>query len=101
MSATPRTGEAGRARRIFRRGPWENASTIVIGLGVFSLMQPFSLTLFSWSFAVILIGTIAFVVTTFSRWGIGGSRPRQGGGAGGGEQGSAGERHHVSFSVWR
>jgi hypothetical protein len=28
------------------------------------LMQPFSMTLFSWSFAAILVGTIGFVIVS-------------------------------------
>jgi hypothetical protein len=51
-------------RRLFRRSPWENGSTAVIGLGIFMLMQPFSLDLFSWSFTVILAGTLGFVITS-------------------------------------
>lgn len=51
-------------RRYFRRGPWENAATVVIGLGVVMLMQPFALWLFSYSFAVILTGTIGFVIVS-------------------------------------
>ncbi len=51
-------------RRYFRRGPWENAATVVIGLGVVMLMQPFTLWLFSYSFAVILTGTIGFVIVS-------------------------------------
>ena len=51
-------------RRLLRRGPWENASAIVIGLGIFMLMQPFAIELYTWSFAVILAGTLAFVVTS-------------------------------------
>ena len=51
-------------RRIFRRGPWENASAIVIGLGIFMQMQPFALELYGWSFTVILIGTLGFLVTS-------------------------------------
>ena len=50
--------------RFFRRGPWENAATVAIALGVFMLMQPFSLTLFGYSFAVILAGTVGFVVVS-------------------------------------
>ena len=50
--------------RFFRRGPWENAATIAIAAGVFMLMQPFSLTLFGYSFAVILTGTIGFVIVS-------------------------------------
>ena len=48
----------------FRRGPWENVATAVIGLGIFMLMQPFSLDLFSYSFVTILAGTLGFVVVS-------------------------------------
>ena len=51
-------------RRLLRRGPWENASAIVIGLGILMQMQPFALELYTWSFAVIVAGTLAFLVTT-------------------------------------
>lgn len=51
-------------RRYFRRGPWENAATVIIGIGVFMLMQPFWMLAFSWSFSVILIGTIGFVIVS-------------------------------------
>ena len=34
----------------------------VIGLGVFMLMQPFSLELYGWSFATILAGTAGFTI---------------------------------------
>lgn len=49
-------------RRWLRRDPWENAATLVIALGVFLLMQPFSLDLYGWSFATILAGTVLFTV---------------------------------------
>ena len=52
------------SRRLFRRGPWENAATGVIALGVVMLMQPVALVLFSWSFPVILAGTVMFVVVS-------------------------------------
>lgn len=51
-------------RRLFRRGPWENASALVIGLGLFMLMQPFALVLYTYSFVVILAGTVGFLVTS-------------------------------------
>jgi len=51
-------------RRWFRRGPWENAAAALIGAGVVMLMQPLSLTLYSYSFAVILLGTLMFVVVS-------------------------------------
>jgi hypothetical protein len=53
-----------RRRRWLRRGPWENAATAVIGLGIFMLMQPFSLDLFTCSFVTILAGTLGFVVVS-------------------------------------
>ncbi len=59
----PETSRGGLAR-FFKRGPWENAATAAIALGVFMLMQPFSLTLFGHSFAVILIGTVGFVIVS-------------------------------------
>ncbi len=51
-------------RRLFRRGPWENAAMLLIGAGVVMLMQPLSMALFSHSFAVILTGTIGFVIVS-------------------------------------
>jgi hypothetical protein len=51
-----------RPRRLLRRGPWEAAATALIGIGVFMLMQPFSLWLYTYSFVTILAGTLAFVV---------------------------------------
>ena len=48
----------------FRRGPWEAVATALIVLGVFMLMQPFSLTLYSWSFATTLTGTVMFIIVS-------------------------------------
>ncbi|MEQ8355803.1 MAG: hypothetical protein RH942_09735 [Kiloniellaceae bacterium] len=50
--------------RIFRRGPWENVATLLIVLGVFMLMQPFSAWLYGWSFGAVLAGTLGFVVVS-------------------------------------
>lgn len=50
--------------RFFRRGPWENFATVLIALGIFMLMQPFSIALFGYSFAVILTGTVGFVIVS-------------------------------------
>jgi hypothetical protein len=47
-----------------RRGPWEMLATILIGLGVFMLMQPFALALYTWSFLVTLVGTVMFIVVS-------------------------------------
>lgn len=50
-----------------RRGPWEMVATILIVLGVFMLMQPFAIWLYSYSFIVILVGTLMFnIVSKFS-----------------------------------
>lgn len=51
-------------RRFFRRAPWENAATALIVAGVVMLMQPFAMTLYTYSFAVILAGTVGFVVVS-------------------------------------
>ena len=48
----------------FRRGPWEMLATILIALGVFMLMQPFALALFTWSFLVTLVGTVMFIIVS-------------------------------------
>jgi hypothetical protein len=48
----------------FRRGPWENLATIVIALGVGMLLQPVSLTLYSYSFTTMLAGTLMFVIVS-------------------------------------
>jgi hypothetical protein len=61
---SPRRGEVGLARAIFRRAPWENAATALIAIGVLMLMQPFSLTLYGWSFAATLAGTVLFMIAS-------------------------------------
>lgn len=47
-----------------RRGEWEIVASILIAMGVFMLMQPFALWMFSYSFIVILIGTVMFVIVS-------------------------------------
>ena len=51
-------------RRLFRRSPWENTATVLIAAGVVMLMQPYYMTLFTYSFAVILVGTVGFVIVS-------------------------------------
>jgi len=51
-------------KRWFRRGPWEAAATTSIGVGVLMLMQPFSKVLYANGFAVLLAGTIGFVIVS-------------------------------------
>lgn len=48
----------------FRRGSWEMLASILIALGVFMLMQPFMLWLFTYSFIVTLIGTVMFIIVS-------------------------------------
>ena len=40
------------------------AATAIIAAGVVMLMQPFSLTLYSWSFATTLLGTVMFTIVS-------------------------------------
>jgi hypothetical protein len=47
-----------------RRGAWEMVASILIALGVLMLMQPFALTLFSYSFLVTLVGTVMFIIVS-------------------------------------
>ncbi len=47
-----------------RRGPWEMVATLLIALGVFMLMQPFALALYTWSFLVTLAGTVMFIIVS-------------------------------------
>ncbi|HEY3599061.1 MAG TPA: hypothetical protein VGL08_16285 [Paraburkholderia sp.] len=51
-------------RLLLRRRYGEGAATVLIGLGMAMLVQPFSLALFTWSFPVILVGAVGFVVTS-------------------------------------
>jgi 4-hydroxybenzoate polyprenyltransferase len=60
MTDTPRASVA----RFFRRGPWENLAVVLIGLGIVMLMQPYVMTLFTWSFVTILVGTAMFVIVS-------------------------------------
>jgi hypothetical protein len=47
-----------------RRGPWEMVATVLIGLGVAMLMQPFAQVLYTWSFLVTLAGTVMFIIVS-------------------------------------
>jgi hypothetical protein len=54
----------GFTKRILRRGPLEAIATTIIAIGVVMLMQPFFLTLYSWSFATTLFGTVMFTIVS-------------------------------------
>ena len=58
--------QSGRERwpRWLRRGPMEAVATALIAAGVFMLLQPFSLTLYTWSFLTTLAGTALFMVVS-------------------------------------
>jgi hypothetical protein len=60
-SPMPRRGFAD---KLLRRGPLEAIATLIIAVGVIMLMQPFFLTLYSWSFATTLFGTVMFTVVS-------------------------------------
>ena len=47
-----------------RRGAWEMVASIIIALGVFMLMQPFLIGLYTYSFIVTLVGTVMFVIVS-------------------------------------
>ena len=48
----------------FKRGAWEMVASILIAVGVVMLMQPFALTLYTYSFLVTLIGTVMFIIVS-------------------------------------
>ncbi len=47
-----------------RRGPWEMVASILIGVGVVMLMQPYLLWLYTYSFIVTLVGTVMFIIVS-------------------------------------
>ena len=51
-------------KKIFRRVYWENLSTVLILIGVFMVLPPFAMWMFTYSFIVILVGTIGFIITS-------------------------------------
>ena len=48
----------------FRRSAWEMLASVLIAAGVVMLMQPFALTLYSWSFVITLLGTVMFIIVS-------------------------------------
>ena len=61
--ATPPAKATG-IKRWLKRGPWEMAAIALIALGVIMLMQPLSLTLYSYSFVTTLAGTALFTIVS-------------------------------------
>ena len=50
--------------RWLRRGPMEWLATGIIATGVFMLLQPFWITLYTWSFLTTLAGTALFTIVS-------------------------------------
>ncbi|WP_374382302.1 hypothetical protein [Dongia sp.] len=47
-----------------RRGFLENVAIALILLGVVMLVQPFSITLYGWSFLTVLVGVVMFTIVS-------------------------------------
>jgi hypothetical protein len=58
--STPSKGSV--FRRLMARERWEPASIVLIGAGLVMLMQPWSLDVYSYSFAVLLAGVAGYTV---------------------------------------
>jgi hypothetical protein len=50
--------------KLLRRGPMEMAACIVIAAGIFMLLQPIAMLLYTWSFVTTLFGTLMFIVVS-------------------------------------
>jgi hypothetical protein len=64
LDATSSKPRLGFASKVLRRGPLEAIATTIIAIGVVMLMQPFFLTLYSWSFVTTLFGTVMFIIVS-------------------------------------
>ncbi|BDU37945.1 hypothetical protein TUMSATVNIG2_24140 [Vibrio nigripulchritudo] len=51
-------------RRFLRRGFMENVACSIIGIGIVMLMQPVAMIAFTYSFSVILFGTVGFLIVS-------------------------------------
>ena len=50
--------------RWLRRGPMEMAACVVIAAGLFMMLQPLAMVLFTWSFLTTLAGTALFMIVS-------------------------------------
>lgn len=68
MSTEPATRPVGGTKRNWpgwaRRGILENVAIALILVGVVMLVQPFSITLYGWSFLTVLAGVVMFTVVS-------------------------------------
>ena len=58
------TSSSSRWPKWLRRGPLEMAACIVIALGIFMMLQPFALVLYTYSFATTLVGVAMFTIVS-------------------------------------
>ena len=50
--------------KALRRGPMEKLACVVIAAGIFMMLQPLALVLYTWSFVTTLVGTVMFMVVS-------------------------------------
>ena len=50
--------------KALRRGPMEKLACVVIAAGIFMMLQPLALVLYTWSFVTTLLGTVMFMVVS-------------------------------------
>ena len=50
--------------KALRRGPMETWACVVIAAGIFMMLQPLAMVLFTWSFVTTLLGTVMFMVVS-------------------------------------
>ncbi|MFY8083560.1 MAG: hypothetical protein ACOVN7_07500 [Rubrivivax sp.] len=50
--------------KALRRGPMEKLACVVIAAGIFMMLQPLAMILFTWSFVTTLAGTVMFMVVS-------------------------------------
>jgi uncharacterized membrane protein YiaA len=50
--------------KFLRRGSMEIVSCSIIAIGIFMMLQPLAMILFTWSFATTLFGTVMFMVVS-------------------------------------
>jgi hypothetical protein len=49
-------------KKFFRRHPWEQGTTALIGVGLVMLMQPWSIDVYSYAFTVLLAGVVGYSI---------------------------------------
>jgi len=68
MSVQPQSAPVAKPKKRWprwaRRGLMENIAIALIALGVLMLVQPFWLTLYSYSFVTVLAGTLMFTIVS-------------------------------------